>query len=72
MLQAVYFDTRMGWDTTNARSWLARHQHHPIKRVDKSGHLLRYRLAAPNFVYYSTKKTPGGIYFVFGYESLLV
>jgi hypothetical protein len=65
-IQAVLFKTPKGWTTTKARAWLKKEKMTPIKRVDKSGILLRYRLREPDYKYYITKSQKNGINFVIG------
>ena len=65
-IQAVLFKTPKGWTTTKARAWLKKEKMTPIKRVDKSGMLLRYRIKEPDYKYYITKSQKNGINFVIG------
>lgn len=46
-IQAIIFKNDK-WTTKNAHSWLIKHGYHPIKRVDKTTHYLRYRISEPN------------------------
>ena len=46
-IQSVLFDRKI-FTTTEARSWLSRNNLQPIKRVDKTKNLLRYRIKNPN------------------------
>jgi len=64
--QAVLFKTPQGWTTKKARAWLKKEKMTPIKRVDKSGILLRYRIREPDYKYYITKSQKNGINFVIG------
>lgn len=45
-IQAILFNNKK-FDTTSARSWLKRNNFKPIKRVDKTKNLLRYRIIEP-------------------------
>jgi hypothetical protein len=68
LIQAVRFD-RMRWTADQARKWLASHNFHPIKRVDKTVGELRYRLRPPDqFRRYATKQTSEGINFIIGFH----
>lgn len=44
--QAVLFKSK-NWTPTKARVWLRKHKYKPIKRVDRTKNLLRYRLQPP-------------------------
>tara|TARA_R110002072_G_scaffold7448_2_gene40135 strand:+ start:745 stop:1047 length:303 start_codon:yes stop_codon:yes gene_type:complete len=65
-IQAVLFKTPKGWTATKARAWLKKEKMKPIKKVDKSGILLRYRLREPDYKFYVTKSQKNGINFVIG------
>ena len=49
---------------------MKKHNYIPIKKVDKTENLLRYRIIEPNedLYIYRTKKLNNGVYFVFGIE----
>ena len=65
-IQAVLFKTPKGWTTMKARNWLKKNDMKAIKKVHKSGTLLRYRIKEPNYKYYITKSQKDGINFVIG------
>lgn len=75
-IQSVLFDSRV-FDTIKARQWLKKHKMNPIKRVDKMGNQLRYRMINPaKFKRFITLKNLGtkfvrkqseGIMFVIGF-----
>lgn len=46
-IQSVLFDKKI-FTTTEARAWLKRNDLKPIKRVDITKNLLRYRIQNPN------------------------
>jgi len=69
-IQAIYFDSRLGWNGKEAKKWLTDNGHDPIKRQRKEGHMLRYRLTEPDkYLRFTTKKLPDGIYLVIGWYS---
>lgn len=45
-VESVHFEKDY-WTTTSARQWLKNHKLKPIKRVDKTGRYLRYRVREP-------------------------
>lgn len=68
-VHSIYFMTSDGWGTASARSWLKRHGYKAIKRVDKVGRELRYRILPPElFRRFVTKilPGPGQVHIVFG------
>tara|TARA_R110002096_G_scaffold67666_5_gene163862 strand:+ start:1383 stop:1715 length:333 start_codon:yes stop_codon:yes gene_type:complete len=64
--QAVLFKVDKGWTSSKARAWLKENKFKPMKRVHKSGNLLRYRILEPTFKSYITKSQKNGINFVIG------
>ena len=68
-IQAVLFD-KSHWSTSKARKWLKKKKMKPIKRVDKTKNLLRYRLQDPRkFIRFRIKKIPKfNLDFVFGFK----
>lgn len=66
-VQAVLFDKKK-WTTTQARTWIAKHDYKAIKRVDITKNLLRYRLKSPKkYKRFSIKSSTKGIKFVIGH-----
>lgn len=49
-IQALLFDKNK-FTTSEAREWLKKHKHKPIKRVHITENYLRYRLRPPNKKY---------------------
>lgn len=67
-IQAVIFDRRR-FTTDRARKWLKEHNLKAIKRVDKKGNQLRYRLRSPSrYKRFITKKTSKAISFIIGFR----
>ncbi len=67
-IQSVLFDKKK-YTTTSARKWLIRHNLKPIKRVDKTKNLLRYRLEDPKkFKSFRTITLSANIKAVVGYQ----
>lgn len=64
-LQSVMFDKQQ-WSAITSRNWLLKHGYRPIKPVDITINLLRYRIAEPNYKRYITKQLPNGISLIFG------
>ena len=53
-----------------AMKWLKEHKLKPVKRVDKTDNMLRYRIVDPKeFGRFATKKTTEGITLTFGFKS---
>ncbi len=53
-----------------AMKWLKEHKVKPVKRVDKTDNMLRYRIAEPKeFGRFATKRTAEGITLTFGFQS---
>lgn len=46
-IQSIIFK-KDKYTTDEARKWLKKHKHIPIKRVDKTKEYLRYRIAEPD------------------------
>lgn len=67
-LQAVLFNNKI-FNATKARAWLKKNNIKPIKRVDKTKNLLRYRVRSPKqFNKFINKKTSDGIIFTIGFN----
>lgn len=67
-IQAVVFDNKK-WSTTTARAWLKKHKLNSIKRVDKKGNQLRYRIQSPRkFKTFITKKTKSKLLLIIGFK----
>lgn len=67
-VQAVLFDNQL-WTATEARAWLKKQGFKPIKRVDKTQSLLRYRIRSPRrYRRFRTKTLKHGIAFVVGFR----
>ena len=64
--QAVLFKVDKGWTAPKARAWLKKNKFKAIKKVHKSGNLLRYRILEPTFKSYITKSKKNGINLVIG------
>lgn len=64
LVQSVMFNKKQ-YDSKKARSWLKKHDYHPIKRVHKTKNYLRYRIREPhdNSIY-RIKKISKNIKFV--------
>lgn len=60
IVQAVLFDNKL-WTPTTARQWLKQHNYKPIKSVDKTANLLRYRIKEPTYKKYVTHKIGNNI-----------
>lgn len=54
-VQSILFDKNI-YNVISARQWLARHNFKPIKDVDITANKLRFRIRAPIFNNYITKK----------------
>jgi len=57
------------WTPKEARSWLNKHNYHPIKNVERKRNSLHYRMDDPS--YYSEFRTmilPNGVHLVLGNE----
>ncbi len=66
-IQAVIFENKH-YTTTQARAWLKKARLHPIKKVDKKGKHLRYRIQSPTkFRSFATKKTGKHLSFIIGF-----
>lgn len=67
-LQAVLFPKK-NFNTTQARKWLKDNDLKQLKRVDKTEHLLRYRITEPKkYKSFITKKIKKGILLVIGFK----
>lgn len=64
--QAVLFKIKDGWTSMKARNWLKKNNLKAIKKVHKTGSLLRYRIKEPEYKYYITKSQKNGINIVIG------
>jgi hypothetical protein len=67
-VQAVLFDNK-AWSTQQARAWLKKEGFVPIKRVDRTESLLRYRLRPPRrYTRFRVKAVKPGVSFVLGFR----
>jgi len=67
-VQAVLFDNTR-WTATTARAWLKENEFKPIKRVDKTENLLRYRITPPSrYKRFRIKRAKDGVSFVIGFR----
>ncbi len=67
-VQSVLFD-RKKYNCYEARKWLKKHKFKPIKRVDKTKNLLRYRLINPrDKIKYRIKKITKFVKFVIAFD----
>jgi len=67
-VQSVTFNKSI-WTVVAARRWLRQHDFLPIKRVDKTPTLLRYRIKPPKqFKRFRNKSIATGINLVVGFK----
>jgi len=67
-IQSVYGMSSRGWTATRMRAWLKSEGLKPIKRVQKEGDEMRYRIRLPGrYSRFTTKVLPNGIHLVLGW-----
>lgn len=65
-VQSIAFDN--SWESRDARLWMKKHNHIPIKRGHRTPNQLRYRIQDPKkFARIRAKKISDGITLYFGF-----